>query len=434
MTSIGIIGAGVGGLHLALHLQQRDVDVTLYAEKSPEQQLEGRLPNTAVHWGPTRERERLLGVNHWDDQVADWSVQNVHFHGSFGPLTKSFTAAVDAPGAGIDPRIYTSTLLADFLSRGGDAVYGSVQLADLESASEIHDLVVVSSGRGAMTELFERRPDGRPFAQPQRFICTGIYDGIAAEEPVGSSINVIPGSGELFQLPFLTFGGQKTVLLFEVIPGGVLDRLRTVRYDEDPREFETTILQILETSFPHTRGLVDEANFGIARPGDVLQGAITPTARQGYARLGNGKHVMALGDVHVVNDPVLAQGANSASASAFLLGDAILDDHLAFDELWCARAESRLWANQSEAFQWTNFMLRNPLPGNAAKLILAACDHPAVAHAFINNYEAPRHNWNILASDARTNAFLDRHGVIDAADGPPVAMASAAGGGGGGAS
>ena len=66
-TSIGIVGAGVAGLHLALLLQQRDVDATLYAERTAEEVAAGPLPNTVAHHHHTRARERQLGVNHWDD-------------------------------------------------------------------------------------------------------------------------------------------------------------------------------------------------------------------------------------------------------------------------------------------------------------------------------------------------------------------------------
>ena len=51
--------------------------------------------------------------------------------------------------------------------------------------------------------------------------------------------------------------------------------------------------------------------------------AITPTARAGYIRLGNGRCVVALGDAHVVNDPIIGQGANTAVHAAWTLGAAI---------------------------------------------------------------------------------------------------------------
>jgi 2-polyprenyl-6-methoxyphenol hydroxylase-like FAD-dependent oxidoreductase len=52
MTTIGIIGAGVAGLHLGLLLQKYGVAATIYAEKTPEQQLAGQLRNIVVRSAP----------------------------------------------------------------------------------------------------------------------------------------------------------------------------------------------------------------------------------------------------------------------------------------------------------------------------------------------------------------------------------------------
>src|SRR5260221_12804673 len=81
MPDVAVVGAGVGGLHLSLLLQQREVPVTLYAERPADEMRNGpRLTNTAGHWVPTRERERELGVNHWDDvypRVAKLNVMGI---------------------------------------------------------------------------------------------------------------------------------------------------------------------------------------------------------------------------------------------------------------------------------------------------------------------------------------------------------------------
>src|ERR1700757_4003164 len=59
MTSIAIVGSGVSGLHLGLFLQQHDVPVTLYSDKTAEQIATGRLLNTVAHHHHTLERVRL---------------------------------------------------------------------------------------------------------------------------------------------------------------------------------------------------------------------------------------------------------------------------------------------------------------------------------------------------------------------------------------
>src|SRR5258708_16067669 len=66
MTSIGIVGAGVSALHLGLRLRQHDIPVTIHTDRSADELAAGRLLNTVAHHHPTLERERQLGVHHWD--------------------------------------------------------------------------------------------------------------------------------------------------------------------------------------------------------------------------------------------------------------------------------------------------------------------------------------------------------------------------------
>jgi 2-polyprenyl-6-methoxyphenol hydroxylase-like FAD-dependent oxidoreductase len=89
MPEVAVVGAGVGGLHLSLLLQQRQVPVTLYAERPPDEMRQSpRLMNTAGHWVPTRERERELGVSYWDDEFPRVATLNVTVGGEM-PLQYS---------------------------------------------------------------------------------------------------------------------------------------------------------------------------------------------------------------------------------------------------------------------------------------------------------------------------------------------------------
>jgi 2-polyprenyl-6-methoxyphenol hydroxylase-like FAD-dependent oxidoreductase len=66
MKNIGIIGAGIAGLHLGLFLQQHGLKPTIYSDKSPAQIRTGRISNLVIRFEQTRQRERALGVDHWD--------------------------------------------------------------------------------------------------------------------------------------------------------------------------------------------------------------------------------------------------------------------------------------------------------------------------------------------------------------------------------
>src|ERR1700728_2597812 len=164
MAEVAVVGAGVGGLHLSLLLQQREVPVTLYAEKPADEMREGpRLMNTAGHWVPTRERERGLGVNHWDDAYPRVGTLNVVVSGD---LSVRFSADLGRGPIAVDYRVQMARLLEDFVERGGRVVYGAVARESLEEMSERHDLVVVSSGRGTMTELFPTIATRSPSQMP----------------------------------------------------------------------------------------------------------------------------------------------------------------------------------------------------------------------------------------------------------------------------
>ena len=154
MTRIGIVGAGVAGLHLGLYLRQQGIETTLYAEKTPGQEFGGRIPALVARVGHTRERERKLGVNHWDGGNNEFAHLNVYVGGE-QPM--SFSGTATQPLIAVDMRIYLGRLQEDFVARGGRVVAGAVQASDLERLSEEHDLLVVASGRASLTDVFPDR-------------------------------------------------------------------------------------------------------------------------------------------------------------------------------------------------------------------------------------------------------------------------------------
>jgi len=114
MTSIGIVGTGISGLQLALTLQQAGIDTTLYAERTPDEMRESRLPNTVSRFGPTIARERALGVDHWSDSPSNY--QTVHVSVMDTPVY--FNGHFHESVSNLDFRVYLSRLLESPQRRG----------------------------------------------------------------------------------------------------------------------------------------------------------------------------------------------------------------------------------------------------------------------------------------------------------------------------
>ncbi len=409
MTRIAIVGSGVSGLHLGLFLQQHDVPVTIYTDRTPEQIASGRLPNTVAHHHHTLERERALGVHHWD--AADYGYV-CHQHAITGlPEPVRFRGDFDHPSSVIDYRLYLPRLMADFQERGGDIVVGAVDATMAERLSEGHDLVVVAGGRG-LGAMFAPRGDKSPYDRPQRRLSAGIYHGVAYSEPKGVGVHLSLGHGELLELPITSREGFATALLFENIPGGDTEVLADIRYDDDPAQFHRVVLDKLQAHYPMCFERVDHASFGLQGPADLLQGALTPVVREDYVRLSNGRYALAMGDAHCVVDPVNGQGANSASFSAWVIGHAILEDY-AFDERFCRRV-----AREREPFvhgvsDWTNLIL-NPEP-HVVELLGAMAQSKPLCDAYTQNFNHPDRQWDALATPERTAAFIARYAADQAA-------------------
>jgi len=147
-------------------------------------------------------------------------------------------------------------------------------------------------------------------------------------------MSIAPPHGELLEIPTFSASGHVTVLLFENVPGGDTEVLADAKYDEDPAAFERLVLEKVRVHHPQVFERIDTARFGLTGPEDLLQGAVTPVLREDYAVLPNERVAIALGDAHSVVDPVVGQGANSASYSTWELGTVIGEDPN-FDERFC---------------------------------------------------------------------------------------------------
>jgi len=126
--------------------------------------------------------------------------------------------------------------------------------------------------------------------------------------------------------------------------------------------------------------------------------------RRGYVGLSGGRFAIALGDAHVVIDPVTGQGANTASHSAWVLGEAILDGET-FDESFCQRAEQQICSYALPVSAAANARLSPPQP-HAVELLRAAGQRQAIANIYADGFNHPDRFWAIVSSAERTAALL----------------------------
>lgn len=400
---IGIIGAGVAGLHLGLYLRQHDIDVTIVSDRSAEQLARSRLPNTAAHFAVTIDRERMLGVDHWPDPGFHYVCHNHSFGG--GPKRLEFRGDFMRPSRAIDHRVYMPRLMADFEARGGKIETRQIEASDLGTLAQRFDLLVVASGRGALAGAFERVPGLSPHEGPQRKLLAGLFSGVRRTDPVGATLSVSPGHGELIDIPILTFGGMASALLFENIPGGDLEELARLRHDENPKGFVSRVLAKLERHHPHIYNRIDTGSFDLCAPNDVLQGGVTPVLRRPWLDLGGNKFAIAAGDVHCTVDPLLGQGANVASHSAFVLAEEIVKD-TALDARFCERVEWRRQERVLAASRWTNMMLQPPSVA-MMDLTVEMSRNRLLCNEFTNNFNYPERQWDRLATAGRISAWIN---------------------------
>ncbi|MFD6517646.1 hypothetical protein [Rhodococcus sp. NPDC060176] len=103
MSSIGIVGAGIGGLHLGILLRKRGVPATVYTANSGDELASGRLLNTVMHHHHTLAREQEWGVLHWNPDDFGWSHRYQHMGTD---IVTGYSVPAAGPSVAVDYRLY----------------------------------------------------------------------------------------------------------------------------------------------------------------------------------------------------------------------------------------------------------------------------------------------------------------------------------------
>ena len=407
MKRIAIVGAGQSGTQIALGLLASGYEVTLYAERSPEEIHDGRVMSSQCMFDSALEIERDLELNYWEEQCP--KVEGIGFAipDGLGGKVIDWSAPLDHYAQSVDQRLKMSRWLSDFKTRGGDLRIKAAAIDDLEDCAKTHDLVIAASGKGALAELFERDASRSPFAQPQRVLALTYVRGMRPRTHPVLSVNVIPNVGEYVVFPALTTSGACDIMMFEGVPGGPMDCWSNVK---SPAEHLAVSMEILGKFLPWEAERCPDIE--LTDENGVLTGSVLPIVRKPVGILPSGRAVLAMADAAVLNDPITGQGSNNAARCAEIYLESILErgDGEA-DAAWMQQTFDRYWTGYAQwVTEWTNLLLRPP--AHVPRLLDCAGRISAVGSAVANGFDDPRTLFPWFMDPAEADKFVKKEAKL----------------------
>jgi len=383
MRKIAIVGAGQSGLQLALGLLQYGYDVTLISDKTPEDLLKGKVLSSQCMFNNALNIERHLGLDFWCESVPP--LRNCEFNliePIHGEIETSFQASFHHPAASVDQRLKNAMLMNIFIKRGGKLRIRKIALINLNLISEENDLVIVATGRGALSSAFPENEMECRFNTPQRELALTYLN---PSRPISDTIRftLAPEIGELVTYPALTLTGLCNILVFEGVPGGPMDCWKkTFTPDEHLKMSLDVLRKWFPEEYPHFKNatLTDDKGY--------MSGHITPCVRHPVITLPSGKCVLGMGDTVVVNDSLTGQGANSAAKCAHIYLTRIMANSGEFDRQWMEDTFNEFWCYVSHVVTWTNSFFSSS-SSHLVQLIRKAATDPDLASQIVNGFDDP---------------------------------------------
>ncbi|BEP40445.1 flavin reductase [Variovorax guangxiensis] len=413
---VAIVGAGQSGMQLALGLQRSGLEVTVFSNRSAQEIGEGPVMSSQCMFETALQTERELGLDWWADECPPVEGIGIAVRNPEGGKAIEWSAKLDGPAQSVDQRLKIPAWMAEFERRGGRLVLQDMGIDDLETCARMNDLVVVASGKGEISRLFERDDERSPYEQPQRALALTYVKGMKPRASHSAvCFNLIPGVGEYFVFPALTTTGPCEIMVFEGVPGGPMDCWADVK---TPQQHLARSKWILETFLPWEAERCRDIE--LTDDNGILSGRFTPTVRKPVARLPSGRKVLGLADAVVLNDPITGQGSNNAAKCADIYLKRILEHGDApFDAAWMQQTFDRYWEGYARwATGWTNSLLAPPQP-HLQKLLQSAASMPAVASIVVNGFDDPRAFAPWWFDAAEADRFLEdraREAVVDRFD------------------
>ena len=205
-------------------------------------------------------------------------------------------------------------------------------------------------------------------------------------------------------MPFFDKSGASAYsIVFEARPGGPMDRfVGQVKTGEETGEIAKAVIRDLAPwDYEHVKDavLTDELAW--------LTGKFPPTVRNPVGKLPSGKVVMALGDTAITYDPIVAQGANSASRMASVVLRAIVErEEEAYDAEWVNAVFKTYWESEAQyAYMFTSAILE-PITAAAACVLAAGAKSTSIAGEFFSHFNNPRGYWSWVVDQVEAERWV----------------------------
>ena len=409
MRHIAIVGSRQAGLQVGFGLLKHGYQVTLYSDRTAEQWLNNSRPNgTAFLFDQAMQNERDLGLNLTEEEASYGEGIQLTFLQEVGEIVLTMQGPLDKPGQAVDQRLKFSGWLGEFEKRGGNLIHKMVVSGDLEASAATYGLVIIAVGKGDIThQLFERDAVRSIYDTPQRHLAlitvtkTKPWRDIPFH-PI--KFTFISPVGEMFWMPFFDKSGASAYsIVFEARPGGPMDRfVGQVKTGEETGEIAKAVIRDLAPwDYEHVKDavLTDELAW--------LTGKFPPTVRNPVGKLPSGKVVMALGDTAITYDPIVAQGANSASRMASVVLRAIVErEEEAYDAEWVNAVFKTYWESEAQyAYMFTSAILE-PITAAAACVLAAGAKSTSIAGEFFSHFNNPRGYWSWVVDQVEAERWV----------------------------
>lgn len=402
MRKITIIGGGQSGLHLGIGLLHNGYDVEVVQNRTGEEIAAGKVLSSQCMFDNALQLERDLDLAFWDEACPDVDGVGLEVMAPDTQKAVSWKYRLDAAAQSTDQRVKIPRWMQVFEERGGKLTIMDAGIKELEQFAASSDLVVVASGKGEISKMFERDAEKSAFDKPMRALALTYVHGMQAQDDFSRvGFNIMPGLGEYFSFPAYTLSGPCDIMVFEGLVGGEMDCWQDVH---TPADHLVRSKEILHRYLPHEAARCEKLELTDAN--GVLAGRFPPTIRKPIGQLPSGATVLGMADAIALNDPITGQGSNNAAKCANIyLQSIIAQGDQAFDTAWMSQTFTQYWDYAKWVVQWTNAFLLPPEP-HVMNILGAAQQDPRVGKAFVNGFNHPPSYFPWFAEPAEADRFL----------------------------